>query len=62
VRNPEIEYIARVWRTRLGERCVWRLRPAEQILAYAEAAGYEPLSIEADSGGVYRVMRLGRRA
>ena len=27
-RNPEIEYIARVWRNAAGERCVWRLRPA----------------------------------
>ena len=61
VRNPEIEYIARVWRTRLGKRCVWRLRPVEQILGYAGAAGYEPLSVEADSAGIYRVMRLGRR-
>ena len=60
VDNPEIEYIARVWRTRQGERCVWRLRPAEQILRYAAAAGYEPLSVEADSAGIYRVMRLGR--
>ena len=61
VRNPEIEYIARVWQTRLGERCVWRLRPAEQILGYADAAGYEPLGVEADSAGIYRVMRLRRR-
>jgi Putative methyltransferase len=60
VRNPEIEYIARVWRNREGERCVWRLRPVEQILGYAAAAGYEPLSIEADSAGIYRVVRLGR--
>ena len=34
-RNPEIEYIARVWRNAAGERCVWRLRPVEQILGYA---------------------------
>lgn len=61
VHNPEIEYIARVWRTRLGERCVWRLRPAEQILRFADRAGYEPLSVEADSAGIYRVLRLGRR-
>jgi hypothetical protein len=60
VQNPEIEYIARVWRNRHGERCVWRLRPAEQILGYAAAAGYEPISVEADSFGIYRVMRLGR--
>ncbi len=34
-RNPEIEHIARVWRNAAGERCVWRLRPVEQILGYA---------------------------
>ena len=28
VRNPEIEYIARVWRNHAGEPCVWRLRPS----------------------------------
>jgi putative methyltransferase len=60
--NPDIEYIARVWRNRHGERCVWRLRPVAQILDYARAAGYEPRSIEADRFGIYRVVRLGRAA
>jgi hypothetical protein len=60
--NPDIEYIARVWRNRNGERCVWRLRPVAQILDYARAAGYEPRSIEADRFGIYRVVRLGRAA
>jgi hypothetical protein len=58
--NPDIEYIARVWRNRNGERCVWRLRPVEQILDYARAAGYEPRSIESDRFGIYRVVRLAR--
>jgi hypothetical protein len=57
-RNPEIEHIARVWRNAAGERCVWRLRPVEQILAYAAAAGYRPRWITADSYGIYRVVRL----
>ena len=60
VANPEIEYIARVWRNHDGERCVWRLRPASQILAYAAAAGYEPADETADSRGIYRVLRLQR--
>jgi len=60
--NPDIEYIARVWRNRHGERCVWRLRPVEQILDYARAAGYEPRSIQTDRFGIYRVVRLGRAA
>lgn len=61
VDNPEIEYIARVWRNHRGERCVWRLRPLEQILAYARAAGFEPVDVSADSQGIYRVVRLQRR-
>jgi hypothetical protein len=60
VANPEIEYIARVWRNAAGERCVWRLRPAEQIMGYARAAGYEPASVTADRHGIYRVMRFVR--
>ncbi len=58
--NPEIEHIARVWPSRSGDRCVWRLRPAEQILGYAEAAGYRAASVTADRHGIYRVMRLVR--
>jgi hypothetical protein len=58
--NPEIEYIARVWRDRRGERCVWRLRPTELLLGWAAAAGYTPGSVSADSGGIYRVARLRR--
>ena len=61
-RNPEIEHIARVWRNAAGERCVWRLRPVEQILAYAADAGYAPASMTADRHGIYRVVRLERTA
>jgi len=61
VANPEIEYIARVWRNAEGGRCVWRLRPAEQIAGYARAAGWEAASVTSDRHGIYRVMRLVRR-
>jgi hypothetical protein len=60
VANPEIEYIARVWRNAEGTRCVWRLRPQEQIEAYARAAGYAPASVTADRHSIYRVMRFAR--
>ena len=60
--NPEIEHIARVWRNHEGQRCVWRLRPVELILEWAAAAGYEPVSITADHGRIYRVGRLRRRS
>ncbi|MEA2256610.1 MAG: hypothetical protein QOG35_2655 [Solirubrobacteraceae bacterium] len=59
-RNPEIEHIARVWVNREGGRCVWRLRPVEQILGWARDAGYEPADVEADRHGIYRVVRLVR--
>lgn len=58
--NPEIEHIARVWRDRRGERCVWRLRPVESIIDWAAAAGYEPAAIRSDTFGIYRVGRLAR--
>ena len=58
--NPEIEYIARVWRDHRGERCVWRLRPLELVLGWAGAAGYAPAAVRADSQGIYRVVRLER--
>ena len=60
VANPEIEYIARVWRNAAGGRCVWRLRPAEQITGYARAAGYDAASVTSDRHGIYRVMRFVR--
>lgn len=60
VANPEIEYIARVWRNAEGGRCVWRLRPAEQIERYARAAGWEPASVISDRHRIYRVMRFVR--
>jgi Putative methyltransferase len=59
--NPEIEHIGRVWRNAAGGRCVWRLRPVGQLLAYADAAGFEPVSQTADRHGIYRVVRLARR-
>jgi hypothetical protein len=43
-----------------GERCVWRLRPAELVLGWAAAAGYVPGSVSADSERTYRVARLER--
>jgi hypothetical protein len=59
-RNPEIEHIARVWVNHEGGRCLWRLRPVEQLLEWASAAGYEPTAVEADRFGIYRVVRVVR--
>jgi precorrin-6B methylase 2 len=59
-RNPEIEHIARVWVNHEGGRCVWRLRPVEQLLGWARDAGYEPAAVESDRFDIYRVVRLVR--
>jgi Putative methyltransferase len=59
-RNPEIEHIARVWVNHEGGRCVWRLRPVEQLLGWARDAGYEPATVESDRFDIYRVVRLVR--
>jgi hypothetical protein len=59
--NPEIEYIARVWRDHRGGRCLWRLRSAERLLGWAAAAGFAPRTVAADSQGIYRVARLERQ-
>jgi len=61
VRNPEIEYIARVWRNHAGEPCVWRLRPCSTIVEWMAAAKYAPVSITRDRHGIYRVLRLTRQ-
>jgi SAM-dependent methyltransferase len=58
--NPEIQYIARVWRNAAGGPCVWRLRPVGQLLGYAEAAGFAPVTETADRHGIYRVVRMTR--
>ena len=60
VDNPEIEHIARVWVNAEGERCVWRLRPAEVIEAWAGRAGYKLASATADRHSIYRVLRFVR--
>ena len=51
-----------MWVNAAGGRCVWRLRPVEQILEYAAGAGYEAVSTTADRHGIYRVVRLARSA
>jgi hypothetical protein len=60
-RNPEIEYIARVWRNHEGRPCVWRLRPASAIVGWMAAAGYAAQSITRDRHAIYRVLRCARR-
>ena len=56
--NPQIEFIARVFKNRSGERCVWHLRPAEHLIRWAEDAGFRNPEITMDPYGIYAVVMM----
>ncbi|HWP91778.1 MAG TPA: class I SAM-dependent methyltransferase family protein [Thermodesulfobacteriota bacterium] len=56
--NPQIELIARALKNRDGERCVWHLRSAEQIVKWAEQAGFKEPKVTMDPYGVYAVVMM----
>lgn len=56
--NPQIELIARVLRNQDGERCVWHLRPVEQVVGWAEEAGFRNPKITFDPYGIYAVVMM----
>jgi SAM-dependent methyltransferase len=58
-RNPQIELIARVLRNQNGERCVWHLRPVEQVIGWAEEAGFRDPKVTFDPYGIYAVVMMG---
>lgn len=57
-RNPQIELIARVLRNQDGERCVWHLRPVEQVIGWAEEAGFRDPKVTFDPYGIYAVVMM----
>ena len=57
-RNPQIELIARVLRNQNGERCIWHLRPVEQVIGWAEEAGFREPKITFDPYGIYAVVMM----
>jgi len=59
--NPQIESIARVLQNQNGERCVWHLRSAEQIIGWAEEAGFGGPKIVMDPYNIYAVVMMKRR-
>ena len=59
--NPQIESIARVLQNQHGERCVWHLRSAEQIIGWAEEAGFRDPEIVMDPYNIYAVVMMKRR-
>lgn len=56
--NPQIELIARVLKNQDGERCVWHLRPVEQVIGWAEQAGFRSPKVTMDPYGVYAVVMM----
>ncbi|KAB2833710.1 MAG: hydrolase, partial [Candidatus Dadabacteria bacterium] len=56
--NPQIELIARVLRNQEGERCVWHLRPADEVIGWAEEAGFRDAKVTYDPYGIYAVVMM----
>jgi hypothetical protein len=56
--NPQIELIARVLRNQEGERCVWHLRPAEEVIGWAEEAGFRDAKVTYDPYRIYAVVMM----
>jgi hypothetical protein len=56
--NPQIELIARVLRNQNGESCVWHLRPVEQVIGWAEEAGFRDPEVTFDPYGIYAVVMM----
>ena len=56
--NPQIELIARALINQEGKRCVWHLRPAEQVIKWAEQAGFKEPKITMDPYGIYAVVMM----
>lgn len=56
--NPQIELIARVLRNQSGERCVWHLRPVEEVIGWAEGAGFRDPEVTFDPYGIYAVVMM----
>lgn len=54
--NPQIEAIARLMRSRDGGRCLWRLRPLEDVIAWAQEAGFRAFQSQKDPFGIYGVV------
>lgn len=56
--NPQIELIARVLGNQNGERCVWHLRPVEDVIRWAEEAGFRDPKVTFDPYSIYAVVMM----
>jgi len=56
--NPQIELIARSLKNQHGERCVWHLRSVEEVIRWAEEAGFKNPKITIDPYDIYAVVLM----
>jgi hypothetical protein len=56
--NPQIELIARVLKNQDGGRCVWHLRRAEEVIGWAEEAGFSEPEVTYDPYRIYAVVMM----
>jgi len=56
--NDQIELIARALINQDGEPCVWHLREAEQLISWAEDAGFRNPEIVMDPYDIYAVVMM----
>jgi len=56
--NPQIELIARSLKNQDGERCVWHLRPIDQVVSWAEEAGFRNAEVTMDPFNIYAVVLM----
>jgi len=56
--NEQIELIARALINQNGEPCVWHLRSAEQVIGWAEEAGFKNPEITMDPYDIYAVVMM----
>ncbi len=56
--NEQIELIARALVNQDGDPCVWHLRSADQVVEWAEEAGFRDPQITMDPYGIYAVVMM----
>ncbi len=56
--NEQIELIARALVNQDGGPCVWHLRPVEEVIGWAEEAGFKEPEITMDPYGIYAVVMM----
>lgn len=56
--NEQIELIARALVNQDGDPCIWHLRPAEQVIEWAQQAGFRDPEVVMDPYDIYAVVMM----